>query len=223
MKLVANTLLVVGTLWAAGAAHAQGAKSSTPTQGKSGQGKMTEFRGTMVPSEPKPFVERMLSESQDVVEEAQLAQSKSQSQQVKQFAQTLVQTHQQLQGQLKQFAKDQKLTLGTYKPTTPADQRNAEAEKAMKAQFKALSGETFDQSFLAAQVSDHDRMLMSAMAGKEAFSGQPLGTLLSQLQPDLSKVRNQAYQLLGQQTTAMGTGGAGTSGDTSKDKKDGGK
>lgn len=220
MKHVANTLLVVGTLWAAGAAHAEGTKAST--EAKTGHGKMTEFRGTMVPSEPKPFVERMLTDSQDVVEEAQLAQSKSQSEQVKQFAQTLVQTHQQLQSQLKQFAKDQKLTLGTFKPTTPADQRNAEAEKAMKGQFKALSGEAFDQSFLAAQVSDHDRLLMSAMAGQQAFSGQPLGTLLSQVQPDLSKLRNQAYQLLGQQATAMGTGGAGM-GDMSKDKKDGGK
>ncbi|WP_309893925.1 hypothetical protein [Archangium sp.] len=65
-------------------------------------------------------------------------------------------------------------------------------------------------TFLAAQVNDHDRLLLSVLAGQQLFSGQPLGAVLAEMQPELLKLREQTYQLLGQQAASLGTGGAGT-------------
>ncbi|MFL5357082.1 DUF4142 domain-containing protein [Archangium sp.] len=208
MKHVVNALLLVGMLWTTGAAQAQGQT----------RGKTMDFRGMTVSTEPKQFVERLLYLQEEVVDEAQRAQRSSQSPEVKELAATLVKTHQGFDERLKQAMKDQKLKPGTFQAKTNEERSTVAAEKSTEEKLKALSGDAFDQAFLAAQVNDHDRLLLSVMAGQQLFNGQPLGTVLAELQPELLRLRERAYQLLGQQAATLGTGGAGTgSGDMQKD------
>jgi predicted outer membrane protein len=210
MKHVVNALLLVGMLWTAGAAQAQGQGQSQT------RGKTMDFRGMTVSTEPKQFVERLLYLQEEVVDEAQRAQRSSQSPEVKELAATLVKTHQGFDERLKQAMKDQKLKPGTFQAKTNEERSTVAAEKSTEEKLKALSGDAFDQAFLAAQVNDHDRLLLSVMAGQQLFNGQPLGTVLAEMQPELLRLRERAYQLLGQQAATLGTGGAGT-GDMQKD------
>lgn len=212
MKHVVNALLLVGMLWTAGAAQAQ-AQGQGQTRGKT-----IDFRGMTVSTEPKQFVERLLYLQEEVVDEAKRAQRSSQSPEVKELAATLVKTHEGFDAKLKQAIKDQKLKPGTFQAKTNEERSTVAAEKSTEEKLKALSGDAFDQAFLAAQVNDHDRLLMTVMAGQQLFSGQPLGTALAGMQPELLRLRERAYQLLGQQAETLGTGGAGTgSGDMQKD------
>ncbi|PTL82971.1 DUF4142 domain-containing protein [Vitiosangium sp. GDMCC 1.1324] len=207
MRLVVNALLLVGMLWAPGIARAQAV-----------HGKTMEFRGMTFSTDPKQFVERMLYLHEELIGEARMAQRGSQSPQVKELAIALVKTHQEFSDRLKQYLKDQKQQAGTFKPRTDEERSIVAAEKAMESQLKTLSGEAFDQAFLAAQVNDHDRLITSVLAGQQMFSGQPLGKLLGEMQPELMKLRERAWQLLGQQAATPGTGGAGS--DTSGERKD---
>ena len=209
MRHAANALLLVGTLWAAGAAHAQ-----APAQ-KAG-GKTMEYRGMELPTDPKQFVQRMLYFEGEILKEAKLAQEKSRSPQVKEFSTTLTETHQRFSERLKQAAKEQKLQLGAFKPQGASEKNAASAEKSFKERIETLSGEAFDQPFLAAQVDDHDRLLLNVSAGQQLFNNQPLGAVLKEMQPELSQLRDRAYQLLGQQAASGGTGGAGTKPDDGK-------
>jgi predicted outer membrane protein len=197
-------------LWTAGAAQGQGQAQT--------HGKTMDFRGMTVSTEPKQFVERLLYLQEEAVDEAKRAQRSSQSPEVKELAATLVKTHEGFDAKLKQAIKDQKLKPGTFQAKTNEERSTVAAEKSTEEKLKALSGDAFDQAFLAAQVNDHDRLLMSVMAGQQLFSGQPLGTVLAEMQPELLRLRERAYKLLGQQAETLGTGGAGTgSGDMQKD------
>ena len=203
MRHAANAMLLVGMLGAAGAAHAEAPKAGAKTM---------EYRGMQVPTDAKQFVQRLLYFQGEVIKEAKLAQGKSHSPQVKEFAGTLAETHQRFTDRLRETAKEQKLQLGTFKPQGTSEKHAASAEKSFKERMETLSGEAFDQPFLAAQVDDHDRLLLNVMAGQQLFENQPLGAVLKELQPELSRLRDRAYQLLGQQTASGGTGGAGTGG-----------
>ncbi len=214
MRHVANALVLAGMLSVAGAAHAEDKAQQAQAPGTKAQGKTMDFRGMSVPTDEKQFVERMLSMQQEILKEAKMVERSSQSQQVKEFGGTLTQTHQRLSDRLKQHLKDQKLQAGTFKAQTDAERSTASAEKATQSKLQTLSGDAFDQAFLAAQLNDHDRLIMSALAGQQQFSGQPLGTLLQEVQPELTRLRERAYQLLGQQGASMGTGGAGQGQDT---------
>ena len=204
MRHVANALLLVGMLWA--------------TQGQA-RDKTMDFRGMKFSTDPKQFVERMLYLHGEIIDEGRMAQRNSQSQQVKELSETLVRTHQSFDDRLKQHMKEQKLQTGTFKPKTNEEKSTLALEKSTESKLKTLSGDAFDQAFLAAQVNDHDRLLLSVLAGQQMFSGQPLGAVLSEMQPELLKLREQAYQLLGQQAASLGTGGAGTGDETKVDGK----
>ncbi|WP_375768299.1 DUF4142 domain-containing protein [Archangium gephyra] len=206
MRHVANALLLVGMLWAA--------------QGQA-RDKTMDFRGMTFSTDPKQFVERMLYLHGEIIDEGRMAQRNSQSQQVKELSETLVKSHQAFDDRLKKHLKEQKLQSGAFKPRTDEERSTLASEKSTESKLKTLSGEAFDQAFLAAQVSDHDRLLLSVLAGQQMFSGQPLAAVLSEMQPELLKLREQAYQLLGQQAASLGTGGAGTG--TGGDAKDSGK
>ncbi|AKJ07846.1 uncharacterized protein DUF4142 [Archangium gephyra] len=206
MRHIANALLVVGMLWAA--------------QGQA-RDKTMDYRGMKFSTDPKQFVDRMLYLHGEIIDEGRMAQRNSQSPQVKELSETLVKSHQAFDERLKKHLKEQKLQPGTFKSTTDEERGTVALEKSTENKLKTLSGDAFDQAFLAAQVSDHDRLLMSVLAGQQMFSGQPLGAVLAEMQPELLKLREQAYQLLGQQAASLGTGGAGT--DTGNAPKDDGK
>jgi putative membrane protein len=92
---------------------------------------------------------------------ARLALNKSDDADVRAYARKMIADHTKAQAELKRLAK----AWDTKVPNTPAPQQKREAAK-----LKALSGTTFDRTYIRRQVTDHRLalgvMLVEATGGK---------------------------------------------------------
>ena len=95
------------------------------------------------------------------VQAGQLAQSKGNGQQVKDFGAMMVKDHSAANDKLQQLASSKSITL----PTTPSV-----GQMASKAKLEVLSGETFDKSYVKGQIKAHRDTI--ALFRKEINSGQ---------------------------------------------------
>jgi putative membrane protein len=107
------------------------------------------------------FVAKALAGGEAEVQLGQLAQEKSQSSDVKQFAEKMVTDHSQMGNKLKPVAKQ----MGVAVPNGP-DRK----EKKLMAKLQTLSGQDFDNAYIAAMVKDHKQDLKDFK--DEASSGQ---------------------------------------------------
>jgi putative membrane protein len=96
------------------------------------------------------FVRKALEGGAAEVELGQLAQQKSQSADVKQFGEKMVQDHTQMGEQMKMVAK----TIGVSEPKGPSKK-----DKQLIAKLSALSGDQFDQEYIKAMLKDHKQDL----------------------------------------------------------------
>jgi putative membrane protein len=95
------------------------------------------------------------------VQEGQLAQEMGQSQAVKNFGRLMVQDHTAADEKLKSIASKRGIEL----PTSPSM-----TQMATKTRLEALSGDTFDKSYIKGMIKDHEQDI--AMFEEEANSGQ---------------------------------------------------
>jgi putative membrane protein len=107
------------------------------------------------------FVQAAAAGGLSEVEEAQAAQQKASSSDVKQFAARMISDHTQANEELKQLAH--------AKGITPPSQPTA-AERRADNQLKKLSGASFDREYAKQEVQDHQKTV--ALFQKEADSGQ---------------------------------------------------
>jgi putative membrane protein len=99
----------------------------------------------------KAFVKKALEGGEAEVQFGQLAQQKSQSNDVKQFAQKMVSDHSQMADKwFKPVAKE----LGVSEPKGPSKKDKKELEK-----LQGLSGDAFDREYIAMMVKDHQQDL----------------------------------------------------------------
>jgi putative membrane protein len=96
------------------------------------------------------FVRKALEGGAAEVQLGQLAQQKSQSEDVKQFAQKMVEDHTQLGEQMKPIAQQ----LGVKEPKGPSKK-----DKQLMAKLEGLSGPQFDEAYIQAMVKDHQEDL----------------------------------------------------------------
>jgi len=96
------------------------------------------------------FVKKALEGGAAEVQLGQLAQQKSQSNDVKQFGQKMVEDHTQIGDQMKPIAK-----RINVKPPTDISKKDRE----LIARLEGLSGEQFDQAYIQAMVKDHKQDL----------------------------------------------------------------
>ena len=108
----------------------------------------------------RSFIEQAASGGMAEIQSAQLAQ-RSNSPQVKQFANRVIADHTQANSELQQIAQDQNVTL----PEQPSA-KDASAYRRLI----GLTGTAFDQANAQAEVSDHQQDI--ALFRKEAQSGQ---------------------------------------------------
>jgi putative membrane protein len=92
------------------------------------------------------FVRKALEGGAAEVQLGQLAQQKSQSEDVKQFGQKMVEDHTQLAEQMKPIAQQ----LGVKEPKGPSKK-----DKQLIAKLEGLSGPQFDEAYIQAMVKDH--------------------------------------------------------------------
>ncbi len=115
---------------------------------------------TMSPAD-EAFVQKAAQGGIAEVQLAQLAQQKTQSDSVKNFAQTMIDDH---------TPNNQKLVkLANSKGVTPPTEPNAMQQK-MASRLEALSGQKFDSAYIKGQIRAHETMLKLFQA--EAVTGQ---------------------------------------------------
>jgi putative membrane protein len=96
----------------------------------------------------KAFVKKALEGSMAEVQMGQLALQKSSDDQVKQFAQRMVDDHGKMVDQMKPVAEQ----MGVKVPDAPSKGHMKNMEK-----MKALSGEDFDKAYIKDMVKDHKK------------------------------------------------------------------
>jgi putative membrane protein len=96
------------------------------------------------------FLKKALEGGTAEVQLGQLAQQKSQSEDVKQFGQKMVQDHTQLGDQMKPIAQQ----LGVKEAKGPSKK-----DKQLMAKLEGLSGQQFDEAYIQAMVKDHKQDL----------------------------------------------------------------
>jgi putative membrane protein len=100
------------------------------------------------PAVDKAFVKKALEGNAGEVEMGKLALQKSNDDQVKQFAQRMVDDHGKMQDQLKPVAEQ----MGVKVPDGPSKGQMKSMDK-----MKALSGDAFDQAYIKDMVKDHKK------------------------------------------------------------------
>lgn len=129
----------------------------------------------------KKFVEKAASAGNAELQEAQLAQQKASSDKVKDFAQTMVTDHTQMNQQLTTLAQQKGVTV-------PTDLSSADQKQLDK--LNGLDGKKFDRAYMKAQVKDHQDVLKllqkEAKSGKDpdlkSFADQGMPTIQKHLQ-----------------------------------------
>jgi putative membrane protein len=129
----------------------------------------------------KAFVSKALQGGSEEVQLGQLAEQKSQSDDVKQFAQKMVQDHTQLGDQMKPIAQQ----LGVQAPKNPSKK-----DKEMMAKLQELSGPQFDEAYIRAMAKDHkqdlkdfkDEAQMTQNPNLKQVTQQDSGIILQHLQ-----------------------------------------
>jgi putative membrane protein len=134
----------------------------------------------------KAFVSKALEGGQAEVQLGQLAQEKSQSNDVKQFGQKMVNDHSQMADKwLKPVAQQ----LGVSEPKGPSKKDKKEIAK-----LQALSGEEFDREYILFMVKDHQQDLKEFTS--EAQSSQ--NPSVKQIAQQGSGIISQHLQLIEQ-------------------------
>lgn len=138
----------------------------------------TQTANTQAASTPKPekFWLEAAQGGMTEVELSQLALQKSQNEEVKTFAQMMVDDHTKANDELKTLAQSKGVTLPT--------EMNAK-QMATKDKLNGLSGDAFDREYMKTMVKDHDKTVKlfqkQADSGKDeevkAFAAKTLPTL----------------------------------------------
>ena len=153
-------------------ALAQTSTSTSTTTTQSGASALSE--------QDQTFVQKAAQGGIAEVDLGELAQERAQSDEVKAFAQRMIDDHSKANEQLEEFAKGK----GAVIPTE-ADEEHSK----VRAELADLKGEEFDQRYMAAMAEDHQKAVdlfqAEADEGKDAelksFAEQTLPTLKEHL------------------------------------------
>ncbi len=132
-----------------------------PGQNPSMDPQMNGMQGPGQSALDKMFVKKAMQGSMAEVQLGQLTLQKSQNEQVKQFAQRMIDDHTKLNDQMKPVAQQ----LGVDPPT-----QVSKKDKSAMAKLQGLSGSAYDQAYIKDMVKDHKQDLNEFQM--EASSGQ---------------------------------------------------
>jgi putative membrane protein len=143
------------------------------------------------------------------IEAAKLAQQKSSSEDVKSFAQKMIDDHTKAGEQLQQLAQSKGVTL----PTEPDSKHQAELKK-----LGALSGDKFDKMYTAqGGVTDHRKTHALLSHIQKSAKDNDLKTLASNLAPTV----DEHWQMAKNMKSGKASSATGASGTSSKSKSSG--
>ncbi|MFB9246374.1 DUF4142 domain-containing protein [Massilia antarctica] len=179
----------------------QGGGGQTGTQGSTASGAGGSGTGTISSTDRKIVTDLAMANMAEI-EVARTAQGKSQDDQVKKYAQQMIDDHTKALNEVQQLAQTRGITL----PATLDRAHKARADK-----LAALSGDAFDRAYMAqAGVAEHKKthgMLTRAQA--RAKDGD-VKALVMRMTPTVEQHLNAAQELHGNKNTAMGNSRTGT-------------
>jgi putative membrane protein len=160
----AGALLLCGSMGLAQVNRpAEGQAGQTP--GQTDPNTNPQMNGMQQAGQPSPldrmFVTKAMQGSMAEVQLGQLTLQKSNNDQVKQFAQRMIDDHTKLNDQMKPVAQQ----LGVAVP-----EQVSKKDRNTMAKLQALSGPAYDQAYIKDMVKDHKQDLSEFQA--EASSGQ---------------------------------------------------
>jgi len=132
------------------ASDPSGQASGTASATAGGIKEAIDSRIAEAAKDPQQFIKIAYQENLAEVKAGQLAQQKAQNQQTKDFAQSLVQDHQQMLDQLKKLADQKNVQV--------SDQLDSRHQR-MADELSSLSGADFDKRFMNQQIRAHKRAI----------------------------------------------------------------
>ncbi|MGB8539283.1 MAG: DUF4142 domain-containing protein [Acidobacteriaceae bacterium] len=164
MAAAAGAILLGGSLGWAQAGQQPGSPGGQ-IPGQNNPALDSQVNGLNAPGQPSPldkvFVSKALQGGMAEVQLGQLTLQKSNNDQVKQFAQRMIDDHTKLGEQMKPVAQQ----LGVSDPTGVSKK-----DKATMAKLQGLSGPAYDEAYIRDMVKDHKQDLSEFQT--EASSGQ---------------------------------------------------
>jgi putative membrane protein len=180
----------------------QGSQSGGQTAGTTASG----TGGKALSKSDRKMLMTMAQANLAEIEMGRIAQNKSQSDQVKNFAQQMIDDHTKSLGEVQQLAQSKGITL-------PSDLDRTHRARADK--LSALSGDAFDRAYMAqAGVSDHKKNHSHLRSAQTKARDPDLKALAARTLPVVDQHLNSAQQL--HKNTAQGRSGTqGTTGSSS--------
>ena len=185
---------------------APGVQAQTSSiQAPAGQGQGMAATGAAAPATLSKGDQRIMGDlalsNMAEIEAARMAQNKSQTADIRNFAQQMLDDHGRSLSELQSLAQSRGVTL----PTAPDRQHQAQA-----ARLNALSGEQFDKAYLAQSgVAAHKKTHRMLTQARSRAKDPALQALVAKLEPTVQQHLSTAQQLHGGKTTARGSSGTG--------------
>jgi predicted outer membrane protein len=164
-------------------------KSATSSMGASGAGQSAAgaATGAKLGAGDEKILKDMAMANMAEVEGGKLAQSKSQSSEVKAFAQQMIDDHTANLNEVKTLAQARGVTL----PTEP-DAKH----KAMAAKLEKMSGDAFDKAYMKqAGVQDHKTVHAKLMAASKKAKDPEVKALVDKTEPVVAQHLKSAEQM----------------------------
>jgi putative membrane protein len=136
------------------------------------------------------------------IEQAEVAQSKSNNEQVRRFAQMMIEHHGQ--------AKSEQATLGVGSDESPTSMQLEQESKATLETLKAKTGPDFDRAYIQGQVEGHQKALDTIKQARQSAQSPELRAYLDKLTPQVeqhleqARAAQQALQASGERSGATG-------------------
>jgi putative membrane protein len=191
---------VLALLFGAGMTQAQTTGSSSSTmQGAATSG--TKSTSSKPLSRADQEVLRDIAQSNLAeIEAAKLALSQSKNDQVKSFAQKMIDDHTQAQKDVEQLAQAKGVTL----PTEPDSKHKAAAKK-----LSSLEGDKFDKQYMSqGGLSDHRETHRLLERAQSRASDPDVKALVAKIEPVVNQHLTMAQDVTGAKTSASGSSGS---------------
>jgi predicted outer membrane protein len=164
-------------------------KNASPSMGASGAGQSAAgaATGAKLSAGDEKILKDMAMANMAEVEGGKLAQGKSQSSEVKAFAQQMIDDHTANLNEVKALAQARGVTL----PTEP-DAKH----KAMAAKLEKMSGDAFDKAYMKqAGVQDHKTVHAKLMAASKKAKDPEVKALVDKTEPVVAQHLKSAEQM----------------------------
>jgi putative membrane protein len=169
-----------------GNTNSQGMEKRSGASGASGAAGATGSSSGKLSAADEKIVKDMAQANINEIEAAKLAQSKSQNDQVKSFAQQMIDDHTKGLTDVQQLAQQKGVTL----PTEP-DAKH----KAMAAKLEKMSGAAFDKAYMSqAGVSDHKMVHSKLVSAEKKAKDADVKALAEKMEPIVAQHLKSAEQ-----------------------------